>query len=92
MQISKRFLAVFGPKSAGKTVYLSSLYGSAGGDGPDAVAYHISAGEDADDTTHSYLKRNWLKLSQQQWPDGTVFDELVQQPRRVLRPRRQGGE
>jgi hypothetical protein len=76
MTATKRYFALFGPRASGKTVYLGALYGSSGVPAEGGSAYHVAAGEDANDPTHAYLGRVSRALKSGQWPDATGFERL----------------
>ena len=76
MPTSKRYIALFGPRNAGKTVFLASLYGfgqsSLGAD----TEYHIAAPELPGDATHAYLSQILKELDNGKWPDASKFQRL----------------
>jgi hypothetical protein len=76
MTATKRYFALFGPRAAGKTVYLGALYGSSGDPAESGPAYHVAASEDANDPTHAYLGRVSRALKSGKWPDATGFERL----------------
>lgn len=65
-------IAMFGPKNAGKTVFLTTLY-SHSGTQYDKNSADFSA---VDDATHDYLSKSYEKLCEGQWPDATAFAKL----------------
>ncbi len=68
-------IAMFGPKNAGKTVYLTTLY-SHGGNADDSASAHVMASDEPSDDTHNYLTKSYQTLCNGQWPDGTAFEQL----------------
>lgn len=71
-------IAMFGPKNAGKTVYLTTLYTHGGNDSlqADAPPTHVFASDDPADGTHDYLSKSYHELRNGLWPDGTPFEKL----------------
>lgn len=68
-------IALFGPKNAGKTVYLTTLY-SHGGNADESTSAHVMASDDSSDSTHNYLTNSYQCLCNGEWPDGTAFEQL----------------
>jgi hypothetical protein len=76
MAAPTRYIALFGPRACGKTVYLGALYGSSANGGLQGAEYHVASDDDPDDPTHVYLARAYRDLAAGSWPPGTAFDEL----------------
>ena len=72
MRVPQRFLAMFGRRNSGKTVYLAALYGGAKDEGTDALEYHVESSENA---THIYLSQAGRNLLSGNGPEGTPWDE-----------------
>src|SRR5690242_15798296 len=76
MRAPTRYIALFGPRACGKTVYLGALYGSSTNGGFPGAEYHVASDDNPDDPTHIYLARAHRDLASGSWPLGTAFDEL----------------
>ena len=71
-----RRFALFGPRAAGKTVFLTVLYGTSQ-HRPDAEdGYLITAADDPADPTHKTLKDWWLTLMNGVWLPPSAFENL----------------
>ncbi len=68
-------IAMFGSKSSGKTVYLTTLY-SHGGNHDDTTSAHVLASGDPTDNTHVYLMGAYTQLCNRKWPDATALEKL----------------
>ena len=71
MGTPQRFVAMFGQRASGKTVYIATLYGSSRNQADEGLEYHIEA---AEEETHFYLRQARDSLLSGSWPDATPFD------------------